>query len=84
MELCFAGEGDYRIALPEEQLDKAGDITDMQGKKIGTHKGITNYTIGQRRGVGFAGGKPLYVGRIDAATNTIALGTREEVCCRVG
>ncbi len=83
MELCFAGEGDYRVALPGGCAEKKGDITDMQGKKIGTHKGITNYTIGQRRGVGFAGGKPLYVGRIDARTNTIALGTREEVCCKI-
>jgi len=82
MELCFAGEGDYRIALLEGHAEKEGDITDMRGKKIGTHKGITNYTIGQRRGVGFAGGKPLYVGKIDAMTNTIALGTREEVCCK--
>ena len=53
----------------------------MQGNKIGTHKGIANYTLGQRRGIGFAGGKPLYVGRIDAPTNTIALGTREEAGC---
>jgi tRNA-specific 2-thiouridylase len=82
MELCFAGEGDYRVALPRGCAEKEGDITDMQGNKIGTHKGITNYTIGQRRGVGFAGGKPLYVGKIDASTNTIALGTREEVCCK--
>jgi tRNA-specific 2-thiouridylase len=82
MELCFAGEGDYRLALPEGFIEKEGDITDIQGNKIGTHKGITNYTIGQRRGVGFAGGKPLYVGKIDAKTNTISLGTREEVCCK--
>jgi len=82
MELCFAGENDYRMALPEKQTDEPGDITDMQGKKIGTHKGIANYTLGQRRGIGFAGGKPLYVARIDARTNTIALGTREEVSSR--
>lgn len=79
MELCFAGESNYRRALSDEQADRAGNITDMQGNKIGTHKGISNYTLGQRRGVGFAGGRPLYVGRIDAKANTIALGTREEV-----
>ena len=79
MELCFTGEGDYRAALRAAQANNPGDITDMQGNKIATHKGIANYTLGQRRGVGFAGGKPLYVGRIDAETNTIALGTREEV-----
>jgi tRNA-specific 2-thiouridylase len=79
MELCFAGEGDYRLALEDTQANRQGDITDMQGNKIGTHKGIANYTLGQRQGIGYAGGKPLYVGRIDAAANTIALGTREEV-----
>lgn len=80
MELCFAGEGDYRAALSVSQQE--GDLTDMQGRRIGTHKGIANYTLGQRKGIGFAGGKPLYVGRIDAQANTVALGTREEVCQR--
>ncbi len=78
MELCFAAEGDYRDALASDQASQLGDITDMQGNKIGTHKGIANYTLGQRQGIGYAGGKPLYVGRIDPATNTIALGTREQ------
>jgi tRNA-specific 2-thiouridylase len=79
MELCFAGEGDYRTVLTGQEAGWQGDITDMQGNKIGTHKGISNYTLGQRRGIGFAGGKPLYVGKIDAQANTIALGTREEI-----
>jgi len=79
MELCFAGEQDYRVALESDSAHHPGDMTDMQGRKIGTHKGIANYTLGQRRGLGFAGGQPLYVGRIDAANNTVALGTREEV-----
>jgi tRNA-specific 2-thiouridylase len=82
MELCFAGEGDYRVLLDTENANRPGDLTDMQGKIIGKHKGIANYTIGQRRGLRFAGGKPLYVGRIDPATNTVALGTREELCRR--
>jgi len=79
MELCFAGQGDYRATLTDDRVNQPGDITDMHGNKIATHKGIANYTLGQRRGVGFAGGKPLYVGKIDARTNTIALGTREQV-----
>ena len=82
MELCFAGEDDYRIALTPAEANQTGDIMDMQGNKTGTHKGIANYTLGQRRGIGLAGGKPLYVGKIDARTNTIALGTREEVSTR--
>ncbi|MHC4296021.1 MAG: tRNA 2-thiouridine(34) synthase MnmA [Planctomycetota bacterium] len=79
MELCFAGEGDYRLALIGAEANREGDITDMQGNKIGTHKGIANYTLGQRKGIGFAGGKPLYVGRINAGANIIALGTRDEI-----
>ena len=83
MELCFAGEADYRNVLDDAQSNRPGDLTDMAGKRIGEHKGISNYTLGQRRGLGFAGGKPLYAGRIDAGTNTVALGTREEVGRRV-
>lgn len=82
MELCFAGQGDYRAVLPAHQAHRHGDITDMQGNKIATHRGIANYTLGQRQGIGFAGGKPLYVGKINARTNTIALGTKDEVSFR--
>jgi len=82
MELCFAAERDYRAVLTAVEAHRCGDITDMQGNKIATHKGIANYTLGQRRGIGFAGGKPLYVGKIDPETNTIALGSREEISSR--
>jgi tRNA-specific 2-thiouridylase len=82
MELCFAGEQNYRLALNSGATGRPGDVTDMQGRKIGTHKGIANYTLGQRRGLGIAGGRPLYVGRIDPLANTVALGTRDEVSVR--
>jgi tRNA-uridine 2-sulfurtransferase len=81
MELCFAGEGDYRLALG--MTSEPGDLLDIEGNKIGTHTGVANYTIGQRRGLGFAGGQPLYVCRIDPAANTVTLGTRDQVCSRV-
>jgi tRNA-specific 2-thiouridylase len=79
MELCFAGEGDYRQVLPENNSDQCGDITDMQGNIIGSHNGVSHYTLGQRRGVGIARGEAVYVSKIDSETNTIALGTREEI-----
>jgi tRNA-specific 2-thiouridylase len=82
MELCFAVDGDYRGALTEPEYNRPGSLTDTDGNVIGTHRGIANYTIGQRRGLGFAGGKPLYVARIDAATNTVTLGTRDRVLQR--
>jgi tRNA-specific 2-thiouridylase len=83
MELCFAGQGDYRAVLTDDVFNRPGDITDMHGNKIAEHKGIANFTLGQRRGVGFAAGMPLYVGKIDAEKNTIALGTKEEVSSRI-
>lgn len=79
MELCFAGEGDYRAVLGIKEAETEGDMLNMDGEKIGTHKGVANYTIGQRRGLGFAGGEPLYVGKIDAVNNTVSLGKREQV-----
>jgi tRNA-specific 2-thiouridylase len=77
MELCFAGEGDYRAALNDGE--RCGDLVDMDGNIIGTHKGIAHYTLGQRRGLGYAAGEPVYVARIDAEKNTVALGTKSEV-----
>ena len=82
MELCFAGEGNYRAALTSNQANQPGDIIDMQGNKIGTHEGIANYTLGQRQGIGYAGGEPLYVAKVDAENNTIALGNRDDVSSR--
>ena len=73
MELCFAGEGDYRDTLTDIQANQDGGITDMQGNRISIHKGIANYTLGQRKGIGFAGGNPLYVGRINARPKACAL-----------
>lgn len=77
MELCFAGEGDYRAALLDG--DKPGELLDIRGNVIGMHKGIAHYTLGQRRGLRYAAGKPVYVARIDAEHNTVTLGTREEI-----
>jgi len=77
MELCFAGEGDYRAALNDGE--KPGDLVDMQGNVIGTHKGIAHYTLGQRRGLGYAAGEPRYVAKIDAENNVVTLGTKDEV-----
>jgi len=57
-----------------------GDIVDIEGNVLGKHKGIIYYTIGQRKGLGVAGGKPLYVVGIDAAGNRIILGGESFLC----
>jgi len=76
MELCFAGEGDYRKALGLES--RAGEIYDTAGRVIGQHQGIENFTIGQRKGIGIAAREPLYVVRISPEQNSITVGTADD------
>jgi tRNA-specific 2-thiouridylase len=77
MELCFAE--DYRDLIPRGE---PGDILNTSGEVIGTHKGVSFYTIGQRRGIGIAAKKPYYVLSINAAANTITVGSHEEAYTR--
>ncbi len=81
MELCFAAEGDYRTALDAEP--EKGPILDIDGNVIGEHEGIANYTVGQRKGVGVAAGKPMYVVKVSAGDNSVTIGPRECVETRV-
>jgi tRNA-specific 2-thiouridylase len=81
MELCFAGEGDYRNALGEAARPSPGPIVDVDGNVIGRHRGIGHYTVGQRRGLGIAAPQPLYVLRVDARRNTLVVGARRRAYC---
>ena len=65
-------EGDYNELL--EVTDKIGNIVDKDGNVLGQHKGIWNYTIGQRKGVGISSTEPLYVIKLDKDTNTVVVG----------
>jgi len=77
MELCFAGEGDYRTLLTDFPA-QPGPIVDRAGNRLGTHTGIHNYTLGQRRGLGIAHTEPLYVIGIVPESNTVVVGTQQE------
>ncbi len=79
-EICFIQESSYHFFL-SERLRKPfepGPIVDGEGNILGKHKGIPFYTIGQRRGLRLAKGKPLYVIRIDPENNRIVVGGEEE------
>ena len=80
-ELCFIPDDDYPKFIREfvPQAVKPGPIVDKQGNTIGEHKGIIFYTIGQRKGLGIAAQKPLYVTNIVHEQNVIAVGNKEEV-----
>ncbi len=80
-DICFVPDGDYPAfidrAVPGRV--KEGDFVDVNGKPIGEHKGITRYTIGQRRGIAVAFGKPMYVVAKDAEKNTVTLGDDDDL-----
>ncbi len=72
----FCGS-DYTKLLPMK--NSSGNIIDMNGNILGRHTGIWNFTIGQRKGLGVAGGVPLYVVAIDPRKNEVVLGARENL-----
>ncbi len=80
-DICFVPNGDYSSVIKKfrPQSFQKGDILDVNGKKLGTHDGIINFTIGQRRGIKISGSNPLYVIKIDTENNTIIVGTKENL-----
>lgn len=82
METCFV-EGDYRDFLlhhcPEAAQRAGGQFVSREGKKLGTHRGVPFFTVGQRKGLGIALGKPAYVVRLNAEKNTVVLGDADDL-----
>jgi len=80
-DLCFLAGDDYRNFLQRNAVHmlKPGEIITRDGKVVGEHNGLPNYTIGQRKGLGIASPVPLYVLGKDAATNVVIVGTQEEL-----
>lgn len=78
MEICFVPDNDYAsfIARHTKDLPPEGNFVDIDGNILGRHKGIINYTIGQRKGLGTAFGKPMFVIGIDASKNQVILGEK--------
>lgn len=79
-DLCFVPDGDYAgfitRSLGETRGTVPGPIEDAKGRRLGTHRGILHYTVGQRRGLGLAAGEPLYVLALDAGRDTVTVGPR--------
>lgn len=83
-EICFVPDNDYRGFLKRrvdglEERVKGGNFIDTKGNILGQHEGYPFYTIGQRRGLGIALGKPMFVTKIDPMTNTVVLGEVHEL-----
>lgn len=80
-DVCFVPDGDCAgfIAGYTGILPKSGDFIDENGKVLGRHRGITAYTIGQRKGLGISSDAPLYVLSKNADTNTVVLGRNDSL-----
>ncbi len=80
-EICFVPDNDYkelvRARRPETQ--RPGEVRDVDGQVLGTHDGVANFTIGQRRGLGIAAGEPIYVTRLNVLDNTVTVGPRADL-----
>lgn len=93
MELCFVPSGNYVQFIEAYSREsgsplsnRGGEIVDEEGTAIGRHQGVHQFTIGQRKGLGFAAGKPLYVLSIDRENNRVVVGDDESLrttCCEV-
>ncbi len=83
-DICFIPDGDYMAFIERytKKIFPAGDFIDRNGTVLGHHLGHMRYTIGQRKGLGIAFGKPTYVCAKNASENTVTLGTNEDLFSR--
>lgn len=80
-EVCFIPDGDVAgfIERASGRPFRKGPILSVQGHRLGEHRGIARYTVGQRKGLGIAVGKPVYVTKIDARANTVIVGEERDL-----
>jgi len=82
-EVCFVPRDDYRafLAASHRAAVQPGPIVDLEGRVLGRHEGVSGFTVGQRKGLGLAGG-PWFVVRTDAETATVVVGPKEALAVR--
>jgi tRNA-specific 2-thiouridylase len=83
-DLCFLAGTDRDAFLQRHGAlgERTGELLDAEGRRIGVHRGVHAYTVGQRRGLGVGGGTPLYVLATDADANVVTVGPRSELATR--
>lgn len=83
-DICFVPDGDYASVIEKHtgRMCAPGNFVDTDGNILGRHKGIIHYTVGQRKGLGIAAGKPVYVCEIRPQTQEVVLGNSEDLMSR--
>ena len=85
-DICFVPDGNYGAVvarLRPEAATAPGEVVHVDGRLLGRHAGIHHYTIGQRKGLGIAGGEPLYVVRLEPAERRVIVGPRQALASSV-
>jgi len=78
-DICFIPDNDYRSFIAEHIPLEPGDIVDTKGRVLGRHRGLALYTVGQHRGLGLPSDERWYVLRLDASSNRLVVGTKDEL-----
>jgi len=78
-DVCFIPDNDYRSFIAEHIPLRPGDIVDSEGMVLGKHNGLARYTVGQRQGLGQVSNQRLYVVRLDAGSNRLVVGTKDQL-----
>lgn len=83
-DICFVPNGSYAAVIEKLRPGSAepGDIVHLDGRILGTHKGVIHYTIGQRRGLGIGGGDPYYVVKLDVENRRVIVGPKAALSTR--
>ena len=84
-DICFVPDGNYAAVIEKLRPGAAepGEIVDLEGRVVGSHRGVIHYTIGQRRGLGIGGqGEPLFVVRLDPDARRVIVGPRAALSTR--
>src|SRR5215207_5817218 len=78
-DICFIPDGDYRSFVRKKVAAKPGDVVDHEGRVLGRHAGVVDFTVGQRRGIGVSAPTPLYVSEVRPRSEQVVVGRRQDL-----
>src|SRR5215203_2307878 len=78
-DICFIPDGDYRSFIRKKVAAKPGDVVDDEGRVLGRHAGVVDFTVGQRRGIGVSAPTPLYVSEVRPRSGQVVVGRRQDL-----
>ncbi len=78
-DICFIPDGNYRGFVRKKVPAEPGEIVDGEGRRLGRHTGVVDFTVGQRRGIGVSAPTPLYVTEVRPRTNQVVVGRKQDL-----